>query len=359
MRRILVTGAGGSAAANFVHSLRLADEPFFVVGVDASRYQLELADVDARYLVPRVGEPDYLAELNAVVEAEQVELVHAQPDPEVAFLAKRREEVRAATFLPATEAVELCQDKLRLASALRDAGVPVPESHEASDVHRAAEAVLASHDKAWVRARRGAGARASLPVRTSDQAVAWVRWWTEERGLAPSEFLVQEFLPGREFAFQSLWSNGELVTSAVRERVAYVFGELVPSGQTSSPSVARTVHRPEVNDLAIAAVQAVDSRPNGVFCVDCKEDTAGTPRLTEINAGRFFTTSNFLASAGLNMPYEYVRIALGEEPAALPPTDAVEEGLYWIRTIDMGYKLVREDEWTSRRANTLYAREGR
>ena len=159
--------------------------------------------------------------------------------------------------------------------------------------------------------------------------------------------MVSEFLPGREFAFQSLWRNGRLITSAARERLEYVFGHLMPSGQSSSPSVARTIHRDDVNELASAAILAADPRATGVFCVDLKEDESGRPLITEINAGRFFTTSNFLAEAGANMPYEYVRLARGEDVDGLAPYDAVEEGLYWVRMIDMGYKLVREDEWSA------------
>ena len=55
--------------------------------------------------------------------------------------------------------------------------------------------------------------------------------------------------------------------------------------------------------------------------------------------------------AGANMPYEYVRLALGGSPNGLPRFDAVEPGLYWVRMIDMGYKLVREGEWQSRRVD--------
>jgi hypothetical protein len=71
------------------------------------------------------------------------------------------------------------------------------------------------------------------------------------------------------------------------------------------------------------------------------------PRVTEVNAGRFFTTSNFLAEAGANMPHDYVRLALGEEVGPRPPLDAVPAGLYWVRMVDMGFKLVREGEWSS------------
>jgi biotin carboxylase len=350
MRRILVTGAGGSAAANFVHSLRLAPEPFHVVGTDTSKFHLELAPVDRRYLLPRADDPRYLDELNAVVEAEGAELVHPQPEQEVLALARDHERVHAATFLPSAATVALCQDKAAFAERMRSAGLPTPRfarpDSEAA-LQEATASILERRERAWVRAVRGAGARASLPVSSSEQAAAWVRYWAETRGLEVKDFMVSEFLPGREFAFQSVWRDGVLVTSAARERLEYVFGHLMPSGQSSSPSVARTVHREDVNELASAAVLAADPHATGVFCVDLKEDESGRPLITEINAGRFFTTSNFLAEAGANMPYEYVRLACGEDVDGLATYDAVEEGLYWVRMIDMGYKLVREDEWSA------------
>lgn len=350
MRRILVTGAGGSAASNFVRSLRLADEEFYVVGVDVSPYHLELSPVDERYLVPAADDPGYLDALNELVERERVELVHAQPDPEVLALARRRDELRAATFLPAAATVELCQDKAAATRRLAETGLPVPQAVEAESeesLRAATEEVVAAHGKAWVRAIRGAGARASLPVTTAEQALAWATYWVEARGLDYADFMVSQFLPGREYAFQSLWNHGELVTSQARERLQYLYGHLTPSGQTSTPSVARTVHREDLNELAAACIAAIDPHATGIFCVDLKEDAEGRPLLTEINAGRFFTTSNFLAEAGANMPYHYVRLGLGEPVDGLPRFDAVEADLFWVRMVDMGFKLVRDGEWSA------------
>lgn len=352
-KRVLVTGAGGSPASNFVHSLRLADEPFYIVGADISPYHLELTDVDARYLLPHVDDPGYLGALNELIEAEAIEFVHAQPDGEVAFLANHRETVGALTFLPGAATVALCQDKGRCAEAVRAAGLPSPDACGAesrASVREAATEILGRHPKAWVRATRGAGGRASLPVTSVDQAVHWIDYWVAVKGLEYRDFMVSEFLPGREYAFQSLWRNGELVTSQARERLEYLFGHLFPSGQSSSPSVARTVHRREVNELAIEAIRALDPTATGVFCADLKEDASGQPLLTEINPGRFFTTSNFFSAAGLNMPYFYVRLGFGEQLPDLPRVDALEEGLHWVRMMDMGFKLVRQDEWTSRPA---------
>ena len=163
------------------------------------------------------------------------------------------------------------------------------------------------------------------------------------------DFMVSQFLPGREYAFQSLWKDGELLTSQARERLQYLYGHLTPSGQTSTPSLAKTVHRQDLNELAAACVRAVDPQATGIFCVDLKEDAEGRALLTEINAGRFFTTSNFFAEAGSNMPYHYVRLGLGREVEDLPKFNAVDADLYWVRMVDMGYKLVREGAWSSQR----------
>ncbi|MCZ7528823.1 MAG: ATP-grasp domain-containing protein [Acidimicrobiia bacterium] len=278
----------------------------------------------------------------AAVERWRCDVVHAQPDPDVRALGSIRERLPAATFLPPQEALETAADKAAFAARMATASVPVPHACTFSslgDVAGMTEELLEEHERAWVRARVGAGARASLPVRSGAQAEAWVRWWVDERGLAPSDFMASELLPGREFAYQSLWQDGELVAGQARERVEYLYGHLTPSGQTSTPAVARTVRNPAVDEVAQAAVRALDPSPHGVFCVDIKESAGGVPKVTEINAGRFFTTSNFFAAAGLNMPDMAIRAALGE---ALPRlgSSPLEPDLYWIRMVDMGYVLV-------------------
>ncbi len=347
MRRVLVTGAGGPAATNFIRSLRLAPEPFRIVGTDANPIHLALSQADVNYELPPVRNPDYITQLNRVIEREEVDFVHAQPDVEVYFLSEHRDEVSARTLLPVHETIRLCADKQALAERLAAAAIPTGETRavaEEKDLADAVDGLLASNDRVWVRARRGAGSRASLPVTSPEQAILWARYWGAN-GIAMSDFMVAEFLPGREFAFQSIWQDGKLVTSQARERVEYLFGYLTPSGQTSSPAVARTVHRQDVNDIATAAIQAADPEATGIFCVDLKENKNGVPCVTEINAGRFFTTSIFFSTAGCNMPYYYVRMAFGQPLSDLPRWNALPDGLYWVRLMDMGDRLLREGEW--------------
>jgi carbamoyl-phosphate synthase large subunit len=343
---VLLTGAGGSAAANVADALRLAGGGYRIVGVDVNPVNLHLSTADERVLVPRADDPGYPAALARVVERFGADVLHPQPDPDVRAIGEIRHLLAVRTFMPEQPVLSLVADKARFAHALSSAGVAAPAAvgfESADDVTPGVERLLADHERVWIRARTGAGARASLPVSTAAQAVHWIAWWVSERGLHPSDFMASEMLPGREFAYQSVWQDGALVAGQARERLVYLYGHLTPHGQTSTPAVARTVCEPAVDAVAAAAIRAVDPSPRGAYCVDIKESADGRPMVTEINAGRFFTTSNFFAHAGLNMPDILVRCALGEQVTGLP-SSPLEPDLYWVRMVDMGYRLVRGEE---------------
>ncbi len=355
MKRILITGAGGSAAYNFYDSLKLAfGDDLYVVGTDVKPFHLELIEVDKKYLVPPVTDPTYIDVINRIIEDEQIDLIHPQPDVEVNFISKNRDKFNAKVFLPEYDVVEACHDKMTFNKLLADKGIAVPKAYYIAtpqDLKDSLQDLLTIQPKVWLRAIRGAGSRGSLPINSFYQGDAWIDYWRNFKGIDYGDFMASEFLPGHEFAWQSLWYEGELVTSQARERLEYIFGNLTPSGQTSSPSVAKTVNRDDVNEIGQAAVRAVSDKPHGVFCVDMKEGGDGVPKVTEINVGRFFTTSNFFAHAGLNMPAMYVELAIDgkttQKPAVLNP---LEDDLYWVRMVDMGYKLVKGDQWTSIKA---------
>ena len=350
--RILITGAGGSAAYNFYDALKLAFDDLYTVGADARPQHLELIDVDKKYIVPLVTDPTYIDTINKIIEKEKIDFVHPQPDVEVNFLSKHADKINAKIFLPSFDVVEACHDKMTFNKILREKGVAVPKAYHIKtpdDLKQALDDLLKLQPKVWLRAIRGAGSRGSLPINSFYQGDAWIDYWRNFRGIDYGDFMASEFLPGHEFAWQSLWFNGELITAQARERLEYIFGNLTPSGQTSSPSVAKTVNRDDINEIGQAAVKAVTDKPHGVFCVDMKEGFDGIPKVTEINVGRFFTTSNFFAHAGLNMPQMYVELGLngklsGPKPKQLNP---LKDDLYWVRMIDMGYKLIDGNSWTS------------
>jgi carbamoyl-phosphate synthase large subunit len=356
--RVMVMGAGGTAGINFIECLRMSGTPYHIVACDINKWHLELTDADARYLVPYSIEPDYIEALNRVIRAESVDLIHAQPDMEVEVLAENRDQLEARSFLPATPTIKACRDKMSTNEVLREKEVPVPLSFRIPNVNSIKATIdeikeRSGQSKVWLRALKGAGSKAALPVKTFRQAKEWIHYWRSTKLLETGDFMLSEFLPGREYAFQSLWVDGSLVVSQARMRLEYLMGNLFPSGQSSSPSVAVTVHSRDVNSVAADAVRAIDPQATGVFCVDIKENREGVPCITEINAGRFFTTSNFFAALGCNMPDHYVRIAMGMKPPSSPPYDALPEGHYWLRSVDRPPVAVREGAWTSIEARTL------
>lgn len=343
MHRILLTGCGSPASQNVLGSLRETDEHSYIVGVDLNIYHLEWGDLDVAYEAPPTDSEDYLPFLRAVIEREQIEFVHGQPDWEVAALSAHRQELGAATFLPSHAAILRCQDKAVCARIWHDAGLrsDAPQLVAPGDDLDAVTERLGL--PFWIRATQGAGARGSCKVDEPRQGETWLDYWGLRR--TNWQFMAQEYLPGREFAFQSLWRDGDIVTSAVRERLEFVFPQHAPSGITSSPVVARSVHEPEVNQVATESIRAIDERPHGIYCVDLKCDADDVPRPTEINAGRFFTTSLFFTRLGCNMPLYYVNMGLGESVGDLPPYDAVPADRYWIRHIDCGCVLRTEGQW--------------
>jgi carbamoyl-phosphate synthase large subunit len=346
-KRILTTGAGGPAGINFVMSLKLSPEKLYLVSTESDVYRIHLTATERKYLVPSATDADYVKKLNEILEKEKIEVLHPQPDVEVAVISENREKIKATTFLPSKGAVRMCQDKYESARCWKQKGVPVAETiciENEADVERALEQL---GTPLWIRATQGAGGVGSTPASNKETAIAWIRYWHGRN--KNWKFIAQKHLGGRNFAFHSLWKEGELVTSMSRERLEYIYPHLAPSGITGTPAVQRTIHNERVNKIGTDAILAIDPKFNGIACVDLKEDSEGTPCATEINAGRMFTTSYFFSYASkmlrgdyyANLPYLYVKLAYREAIPKLPRYDVLPEDLYWIRHIDAPAKLVK------------------
>lgn len=343
MKRVLITGAGGPAGVNFINSLRDAPEKMYLVGTDINKYHLGWANTDKKYLVPSFNHPEYIERLNELIEKEKIELVHAQPDGEVRLLSENREKIRARLYLPKKETIGICQDKFASGRVWKEKGLPLVETIYIRNPEDLKKAKRIFGYPYWVRASVGYSSRGSTLVENEKTALAWIEYWVS-RG-TEWKFIAQAYLPGKIIAFQSLWKDGELITSQARERIEYLYAYLAPSGITNTPTIAKTVQREDVNEMATKCILAIDKQATGIFCLDLRENEKGEPVPTEINAGRFFTTSYFFTKAGINMPYYYVKLAYGEKILQLPKYNALPEGLYWCRHIDCPAILGREEDW--------------
>lgn len=351
-RRILVTGAGGIGGTNFVRSLRLAEdqsnERFFLVGTDYNTYYIEFPNTDLKFRTPRHSDPQFIPTLIKLIREHKLGFVHPHPSVEAKLISMNREQLESLgviMYLPRHE--DIMPDKLHIYQKLNSSGVPVPGTVPARSIEDVDHVLMSLDFPLWIRAATGAGGRLSLKVNSSQEAKSWIRLNVLQGRARPDEFILQEYLPGRDLAFDSLWFKGKLVTSYVRERLEYPLKHISLSGITGTPSVARILHSDKVNAVGISAVRALNSKPHGFYSVDLRDDTSGNPRVTEVD-GKWHTTAPLwgyafakaYSKASYNIAWPYLKLGFGENLVEeLPQTNLFPEDHYLIRQLDSGVLL--------------------
>jgi len=193
--------------------------------------------------------------------------------------------------------------------------------------------------------RRGAGSRGAVPVATAAQARSWIAYWRDMRGVPVGAFTLSEYLPGRDLGCQSVWKNGTQLLVKTYERLSYLTSGTQAGPVSSVPALTKTVREPEIAALCARVIRALDPRASGVFGVDLRQDADGVARVTEINAGRFSSTTNLLDLTGKhNMTAVYLQAALGERVDLRDEYD-VAEYHYLLRDIDAVPRILREEEF--------------
>ena len=341
MKRILITGAGGSPAVNFTRSLRKAPEDFYLVGTDFDKYYLMRAEVDKRYLVPSAKDPQYIDALNKIIDEEKIEFVHAQNDTEVNVLSENREKLHAKTLFPTQKTIRICQDKFESFKLWEKAGLKVPSTMIVRSEDDLRLAFKEYGDSLWIRAIEGAGGRGSLPVHDFETAKNWLDF---QKGWG-GDYTASELLEPNSITWMSMWHDGKLVVAQGRKRLYWELGKVSPSGVSGATGAGMTISDPELDDISQRAVMAIDPKPEGLFGVDLTFDRNGVPNPTEINIGRFFTTHQFFTEIGVNMPYMFVKIAYGEDvPKVKKKLNPAPDNMVWIRGMDFEPVLTTVDE---------------
>ena len=345
-KRILLPGAGTGAGNSLIRSLR-ADYPgVVVVGAHVDRFTLRNSKANRNYLLPRAGQPEVADALRTIIEREQIDLLMPNTDADVALVSELRDVLSCRTFLPSKSVIEHCQDKYQLTEFLRAHDVPVAATTMVRDLASLDEtfARFGAARRLWCRIRRGYASRGAAPVRTVEDARCWIGYWERMRGVPASEFMLSEYLPGRDFACQSLWKDGRLVLVKTVERLAHLDAESRASGTSSIASLAKTVNEPNVVETCARAIRALEPNASGAFSVDLKANRGGVPCITEINAGRFITMLTFFDFTGRhNMSATYVRLAFDEPVEIVTPYD-VGEDYYFVRGVDTPPAIFHADQ---------------
>ena len=323
------------------------------MSTDHNSHYLNFSEADVKIVSPRHVDPTFLQLLLHLVEKYNIDFLHPHPSSEARVVAEDLASFKkrgVKTFLP--KPTSIMPDKLEIHNALSKKHVRVPKTVEVNVLDDIDKAFSEIGKPLWIRARRGAGGRLGLKVETPEQAKHWVELNRLQHRAEIADFVIQEYLPGRDLAFDSLWFKGQLVTSYCRERLEYFLKHISLSGVTGTPTIARTLVDEKVNRIGMEAVKALDSKPHGFFSTDIKEDAPGNSVVTEVD-GKWHTTAplwgyafaKVLNKPELNLTDQYLTLALnGTAEADLPHFNLFPNNYYLIRQIDAGVILEHDDK---------------
>jgi carbamoyl-phosphate synthase large subunit len=325
----------------------------FIVSTDHNPHYLKFPDSDIRVVSPRHDDPDFTPLLLKLISKYKIDFLHPHPSSEARIVMQNLSvfaKAKVKTYLPNPDSI--MPDKLTIHDMLAEAQVRVPKTVSVTSFEDVERAFSELGKPLWIRARRGAGGRLGLKVNNVEEAKHWVELNRLQGRAAVADFLVQEYLPGRDLAFDSLWYKGKLVTSYCRERLEYFLKHISLSGITGTPTIARTLIDEKVTRIGVDAVKALDPQPNGFFSTDIKEDAEGNCVVTEVD-GKWHTTAPLwgyafakaLGKPELNLTSQYLTLALEEKTdAELPNFDLFPAGYYLVRQLDAGVILENEDK---------------
>ena len=205
----------------------------------------------------------------------------------------------------------------------------------------------------WVRAKSGAGGNLSLLCDSASEAEYWIKLWIMRKKANFHDFMIQQYLPKRNAAWDSFWYDGKLICSFTRERLEYPLKHISPSGITGTPTVSKIIFDESINKIGENAVKTISTKPHGNFAVDLKEDEDGNWHVTEIDSGKFHTTTplwGYISTKILNqdpvnnIPYLYTMLGLGEiDVPQFLGNDIYPEDLHVLRHIDCGTWIYNND----------------
>ncbi len=327
-KKILILNAGRAPGITFCKSLAEHVHTFELIGVERNQFSLLNACVERCYFIPPKDIDEYLKEIQKIVLQERIDLIYAsKTNEELLMVSEHRDELECAVFLPSKASVRLFEDKWETYQELLRYDIPVPATFQVnsdSDI----QSSLDEFGSIWLRATHGSGGNGSLPTSHFEFARAWV-----DSSAGWGNYTASEVLNGKTATWSAVWWEGELIVAQGRRRLYWEHSCLSPSGVSGVTGAQYTVSDPAMDEIAIEAITSLDRMPHGIISVDftCSHEYSD-PRVTEIQASRFYTSIDFLAALGLNLPLIYCSLALDIEPD-LPdkPLNPLKDGSLWIK----------------------------
>lgn len=333
---ILFSGIGGPTPLGVAKSIKLAFPEARCIGVDGSKWAASLYDsdvFDATYEIVSGSSNEYWDVIENVIEKEKIDFAFIIPETEVLVWSNRQEthKLPCLALIPSLKLSTFCFDKLKVAKQLYPLGL-TPKTTDFID-----EGKQEIPFPFWIRVNQGAGALGALKIENEKDLKTWLTLHGNR-----TDFIISEFLPGRNYACKLLYVNGKLKQTASGERIDYLLSAAAPSGISGMCSRGRLLNRPDLVEKSISALENIanhlDVELHGMFTVDFKEKSTDTPLITEINI-RPVSFNHAYTLGGVNFPETIIKNILMNDFTELK-TGIFKKESYFIRGVDAPLRLI-------------------
>ena len=331
MANVLLTGAAGAIGMDLAFSLNQAKINVFATEADADNFSLVSKSCkyyNKVFRAPRAGSEDYIKRINEIIDSENIDIVIPNPDFEVGFISKIRDQITSPLFLPSDDTVQILLSKSLTAQKIGDLAPKTFDVDSEDDLSNA----ISSEEVVWLRPKTGAGGKGSLVVSNSKFGWMWIEYW-KERGFS-SSWIAQEYLTGGNYNVTLIYNrDSELCGMGMLERLGYIHEAISPTGITGDVRLAKTVNLENIISVAKKAVNIIDKNPVGIFSVDLMGE-----KVSEINP-RFAGRPRLYTLSGANFPAHIVDMELNGNASYLESN----QGYRLIRQVDIEPVAIKKD----------------
>jgi len=351
---ILITGTGGPTPRSFARALKELStyKNYRLFGTDIHKYAIGLYQnhlFEKSFITPRSSQEGYWEAMENIIQEHDIDMAVILPETEVLAWSRRQADgaLPCKALIPDIKAVDGMIDKSVLTKTLAPHGL-VPKSVDIDPEEKDLEMKIKQKltYPFWVRSATGSSGLGSFKVHSFADLIKWV---SINQGV--TNFIASNFLSGRNLACKFLYYNGQLLRSAVGERVNYIMAKVSPSGITGNTSYGRLLNDEKVFEVSHKAIEIMfeltGANKHGFFTVDLKEDDKGQPFVTEINVRHVAFTSAF-ALGGANFCEDTIRL-LDDDPSFNDQFRLYEfeKDLIFLREVDALPIIMKETELIS------------
>lgn len=291
MIRVAITGVGGAAGVCCIKALKMTDENYHIIGLDANPLSAGLYLANKGHVIPSASDKSFTQKLLKITVEEKIDALIPTVDEELLPLAKAKNQFqKKGTFIAVSNptTIKTTNDKWLTYKKLSQTNIPVPKAWLPS-LSPTNLKKIKTKMPLIVKPRVGRGAR-DIYLCNNEAELKFALG----KVINP---IIQEHLPGTEHTTDTLSNlQGKALVAVPRRRIEAKFGVTWRGIVEHNTKLEKTCRK------AAETLNII-----GPACIQTKISEDGTPKIFEVNP-RIGGTTIASVAAGVNIPHLTVKL---------------------------------------------------